>query len=345
MDNIKSIEGLHNYLIKNLKKIHINEYIEIIYNIFYSHLKILNINELNSLTTNLSYIINEEYLVKYELLNDNFNDKDINDLFKDCRLEIERDYRIRKVSIKDARKGVINKFNYRLTSVGFKRCLIHKHDNYKLYYILLEEWLNNYSKYQEELYRTLIEINDIRITTLQDKLIMYNDLMINKLDKININTEKLSNNISSNINDILDDININTQDLLNIQYLSEERNYSKNKKIDNNYKCIIYKIDNNKYYLLESNASIIMKKYKKIMYKFKYLDEIYSIDYKINNNSMNITNKSYIIPQIIQKFNNLNTNEYSIKISNNIISIINIKTEIKQKELIQEIITFINTLI
>jgi hypothetical protein len=362
MDKIKSIDSLNTYLVSNLKKINIIEYIKIVYEKLYSHLELENIliqsehlnNTLNNsdeykysiieeifnLTIRKSYVLTELDLIRYNLLNENYIDEDINILFKKCNLILERDYRIRKVSIKNSSKNTIS---YKLTSIGLKKCLINKYENYLTYSILLDDWIYNYYRYQDELIKVLISINDMRLEYMETKIKNSNDLIISSITNIQNKTELVLNttkNIYNNLNSICD----NTNELIDLNYLNEEKANSKNQKLNNNYKCIIYKIDTDKFYILDSNVSIIIKKYRKIMYKFKFLDEVFSIDYKLNNNSSNLN----IILQIIKKFCNGNLTDNLtdnlIKISNNILTIQN-NNSLSNNEIINEIILFIKTLV
>lgn len=144
------------------------------------------------------------------------------------------------------------------------------------YYLLIENCIQHYGEYQNNLFHKLAFIKDIKL----DYIIKNYEI---QSENINILKENI---INLNMNNAImqDNINAVHQKIDNLLYNLEKENINDTESKINKFKKIIYtfslyKIDKNKLYYLDTYKEIYDNIVKKNNLKYEQFELIYTIDY------------------------------------------------------------------
>lgn len=283
--NIKNLYDYNIYLVSLSIKYTYKEYVLTIH----SHLnKNIDISNLvlfldYSLKKN-EFIINKDNLIEYKLISDK-NNETMLDLINRFELIQNEDYRIRKLKNEQI-------IEYKFTPNMLKKCLMKYSLIYRQYYLILEEYLSFFILYQEMYNKKLEIMYDIKL----DKLINTNLELNNNILTLNSRLDVIERNM--NVSKNLNDIYYRLEDLTNIILNQNIEKIAKNI-------CVIYKIDMNKYLIIDCAKNLFEDIYNMKALKYSYIDKKLVYEYK--------SKKFNIFYKLINKFKkNIEVNNVEI---------------------------------
>lgn len=261
------------YLVNHTIKITIKDYIECIHPHLFRNVDITLLEIfLNYSKDDTLFNIHIDDIIKFKLIQDQLNETVVK-FISEYKLILDKDYRIRKINNKNLSK---NFQEYKFTSRCLKKCLIKFDIKYIDYYLLIENCIQHYGEYQNNLFHKLSFIRDIKL-----------DHIIKNHEKQSDNINILKDNIVHlNMNNILmqDNINAVHQKIDNlIYYLEKEKindidlKLNKFKKIL--YTFSLYQLEKNKLYYLNTYKEIHTNIVKKNNLRYEQFELIYTIDY------------------------------------------------------------------
>lgn len=261
------------YLVNHTIKITIKDYIECIHLHLFRNVDITLLEIfLNYSKDDTLFNIHIDDIIKFKLIQDQLNETVVK-FISEYKLILDKDYRIRKINNKNLSK---NFQEYKFTSRCLKKCLIKFDIKYIDYYLLIENCIQHYGEYQNNLFHKLSFIRDIKL-----------DHIIKNHEKQSDNINILKDNIVHlNMNNILmqDNINAVHQKIDNlIYYLEKEKindidlKLNKFKKIL--YTFSLYQLEKNKLYYLNTYKEIHTNIVKKNNLRYEQFELIYTIDY------------------------------------------------------------------
>lgn len=261
------------YLVNHTIKITIKDYIECIHPHLFRNVDITLLEIfLNYSKDDTLFNIHIDDIIKFKLIQDQLNETVVK-FISEYKLILDKDYRIRKINNKNLSK---NFQEYKFTSRCLKKCLIKFDIKYIDYYLLIENCIQHYGEYQNNLFHKLSFIRDIKL----DHIIKNHEI---QSDNINILKDNI---VHLNMNNILmqDNINAVHQKIDNlIYYLEKEKindidlKLNKFKKIL--YTFSLYQLEKNKLYYLNTYKEIHTNIVKKNNLRYEQFELIYTIDY------------------------------------------------------------------
>jgi hypothetical protein len=159
MSEFNNITEFNTYLSKNLKKLQLDEYFNLIHSHFYSNLDIIFMGHFLLLTEHENeFIVDFNTLQEYEIIN-TIKSSDIKLSLNNLSLTKNEDYKL------------INN-EYKLTPFAFKLCLIRskKTKKYAKYYLLLEQIYKHYNDYKFMYQNVLLTGKDKRIKEMKEQI-------------------------------------------------------------------------------------------------------------------------------------------------------------------------------
>ena len=261
------------YLVNHTIKITIKDYIECIHPHLFRNVDITLLEIfLNYSKDDTLFNIHINDIIKFKLIPDELNETIVK-FISEYKLILDKDYRIRKTNNKNLSK---NFQEYKFTSRCLKKCLMKLDIKYIDYYLLIENCIQHYGEYQNNLFHKLAFIKDIKL----DYIIKNYEI---QSENINILKENITN-LNMNNAIMQDNINAVHQKIDNLLYNLEKENINDTESKINKFKKIIYtfslyKIDKNKLYYLDTYKEIYDNIVKKNNLKYEQFELIYTIDY------------------------------------------------------------------
>jgi len=171
-----SIDEYNKYLSDSLIKIELIEYFNKIHHIFYNDEDISFMEYFLSICNHKNeFIINQEKLKEYKIINNIENSNNIKKTLDLHNLEKDIDYRVRNVSQPVKQGGFSIKNIYEITPKAFKICLIRSKNTKKFanYYLKLEEIFDAYIKYELMFKDKLLSMNNTVLFFLGFSIFLY----------------------------------------------------------------------------------------------------------------------------------------------------------------------------
>lgn len=261
------------YLVNHTIKITIKDYIECIHPHLFRNVDITLLEIfLNYSKDDTLFNIHINDIIKFKLIPDELNETIVK-FISEYKLILDKDYRIRKINNKNLSK---NFQEYKFTSRCLKKCLMKLDIKYIDYYLLIENCIQHYGEYQNNLFHKLAFIRDIKL----DYIIKNYEMQSENINILKDNIINLNNN-----NKLMqDNINIAHQKIDNlVYYLEKEEKSESNVKLSKFKKIMytfsLYQIEKNKLYYLDTYNDIHNNIVKKINLKYENFELIYTIDY------------------------------------------------------------------